>query len=70
MQIAVTAIIRCFLAAFIIVITQMIFHLTIQHGLKHGTENIFKGILHIFNGLWLIFTDDSLSQGLYNGTMN
>ena len=60
--ISVAAICCILFASLVAHVTEMVFHLAIEHGFKHGTEDFFEGVLHVFYTLGLILFDNCLSE--------
>ncbi len=60
MGITITPVRGILFPALVAAISQMGVHLPLEHGLKHGAEDVFDGILHLFPCLWLVFLHDCL----------
>ena len=59
---AVAAVGARLLASLMVPIAEVVLHFAIEHGLKHGTENLLESILHVFHRFGLVLVDDCLGN--------
>src|SRR5574344_2530582 len=57
-DISVPAVVCILITMIIRLIAKMRVHFPLQHGFKHGTENILEGILHLLSIGWLVFINN------------
>lgn len=62
--IVVTTIIGRLCTVVVTFISKVAIHFTLQHRLKHRSENVFQGVLHICNAFWIILCDDLFCEVL------
>ena len=48
--------------ALMLLMAEMIFHLTFEHGLKNGAKNLFQDVLYVFRALDVVVVEDLLSN--------
>ena len=51
-----------------LLMAEMIFHLTFEHGLKNGAKNLFQDVLYVFHTLDVLVVEDLLSNLLAWGS--
>ena len=54
--------------ALMLLIAEMIFHLTFEHGLKNGAKNLLQDVLYVFRALDVVVVEDLLSNLLALGS--
>ena len=51
-----------------LLMAEMIFHLTFEHGLKNGAKNLLQDVLYVFRALDVVVVEDLLSNLLAWGS--
>ena len=54
--------------ALMLLMAEMIFHLTFEHGLKNGAKNLLQDVLYVFRALDVVVVEDLLSNLLAWGS--
>ena len=52
-----------------LLMAEMIFHLTFEHGLKNGAKICFRDVLYVFRALDVVVVEDLLSNLLTPGVV-
>ena len=50
-----------------LLMAEMIFHLTFEHGLKNGAKILLQDVLYVFRALDVVVVEDLLSNLLASG---